>query len=598
MDLFLKYIAISVFVVVADSGLSAVTPTPLQTGIIYLDQDQPLEATKAFRNIPFDSADWKAKVLAWMRYSFVKKDYDEVWRLWQLLKKTNNASDEALLLMKTAAFLNRTCPLEFPQVMEPTKEPVDALLEAATYRFRSRFIPARVAEWNDTFLLWFSGTSTTSLSISGLFALSEIPSAQLIKNGGCNLEWFPLEKPAAALRAELNALLRFLKANSHLRDNVEIINTDKLLITARGLALAKFLNEEVAELREVVANVPLNELIKMSEPERRFLWFERLSIIPLNSKDQSVFALSVLLQAEDADAAHWLELVDLNSLPTETKLTLLEKLLKFDTLGENEYLLFQLAQSFWENDDTTQTLQSLRRLLVLRSTPLSEPFKQASLNLAAEVFAAIKSSNSSLGAFYASVPNSLWKEFNRKLAMDLAIQGHSQDLRKLEQKEKIKLLLHPSQWNALEAVAIRSPRRLRQVFKQNSQRGRLNKPLMVFIDELAARQLSITTINLDHLKSINEVIATQLKNALNELNGGDHESLQLLLFTFTTLNSNSWIAGNATVRRGIIKAGHISFKQEFSIENPFVLSKTDKVLERNLIFLPEGVEGQKWLLQR
>jgi hypothetical protein len=125
---------------------------------------------------------------------------------------------------------------------------------------------------------------------------------------------------------------------------------------------------------------------------------------------------------------------------------------------------------------------------------------------------------------------------------------------------------------------------------------RLSQHIFNFLDDLALAQYDFTPAQLKNLTLFYSEILKTLKQGLeNPL--ADSEHLQQLIYAFSQTKQDQWIAGNATIRRGIVKIGKVSLNENTSLVCPFKLSAPRSLPLREHFFMPVGYRDQYWVLQ-
>jgi hypothetical protein len=568
----------------------------LTSGIYFLEENQISAAATEFRKIPFGNQHWTSKVLALMRALLLKHDYQEVWRLAQILKRTKLLSMEAIQLEKTALLLNQTCPLNLPETIES----FDALISADYYRQLKR-TPIRPEKLSgESMDAWHRGTIISFLTGNLPFYLKDIPNSYLSKNLNCYLFSLKIVGSENLDNLEFASLITFLTSRSMSTYQLVATPQHEALVLARALILAQNLKSSSGDLTVFLKKLVPEVLIELPDPERRVLWNALITLKQIPPLQQKDLLVQFLLKATVAAEVDWLEFLDLSSLSNDERIELLSKLVVIEGYEDNEYLLLNLAKGYWQKADsnsTRQTLQILRRLLVNRITPLSGPGKQASLDLAASIFASLPYNSTALGAFHASVPNSLWRDYHRKLLRELAIRGETARLVRtitmMPGVNKMSVL----ETRALIAIANRDVRDFRKLFAESRKSIRLPKPLQLIVEDLAALQLTLSKHERREFKEMNDEAIAMLKKLIESHKIRDTEHWQQLIHLLSSADTDDWATGNASARTGVVNVGTISFQSYQNLTNPFKFRVPDSLPIRELIFFPERAGGQIWILR-
>lgn len=602
--------------------------SPLNLGITKLDTNKLDEALLDFSKIPLTSIDWPLKVQALMRFSFFKNDFIEAWRLGQILRRTMKDNSETRALEKTALFKQNSCVLEYEYEKSSLR---DLLLEAATYRFPERFQNLNSSTWGESFRQWEGGYLTSTSSASTVLYLAEIPSAQLLKGGRCFSSKLLFNKNYKTSKNELSVLIKFFESLETLKSpnsiNKKLLNNevqnknpsekgyfnffeqDNLFISQRAIALlfarALFLEIDLKLppseiLKRYAQSIPLEVLKILPDSERRFLWKKIKSEKKLSKLEQQDFIISLLLDPKEAEEVEWFELVDWKDISIDKQILIYHQFLKFESLSDNPYLLLSLAQLYWEKEQTKDVFPLLRRLLVLNSDFLSNSEREAALNLASELFSEFLWNETERGAFQASVPAQLWKEFYQKALRELALKGNGRGFEKLISIKNVRKVLRPPYLELLGFIAHRKLLPFKKKFAQGLTHHRVNKDLQLIIDDLATSQFTESIEFRIELRNFRNIVIEYLKKELDNNHGQQNaELLQQLIHTLNDEeNTNDqWLSGNQTVRKGILKIGSVSLRKNLVFENPFKFIEPKKIPLLDLIFLPIGFGGERWILE-
>jgi hypothetical protein len=583
-----------VFLTLLFFGFYSEANNNLSQGIMFLEQDNLSSAQKMFHQISFPSSEWQTKVLALMRYHFAKRDYQEVWRIGQVLNRTGRVSEEQKLLMKSAMYLHQSCILD----TDSTIEGFDYLLDAATYRFPNKY-STQSTEWGESFQAWDEGHHRTALSSSLNFYLTEIPKAKLLSGQGCSKLRFGLDDKLRAKKGELHAIIGFFETRSQLKEQFKIQPRFELLLLARGLELSHTTKIKEPLLDDELEKMSLASLIELPDPERRFLWSARMATKPWSDAETFKFIKQTILTSTDPATADWLAQLDLNKVALADRIFILEKLLEYQQLSENNFLLLQLAEAYWLRQDTKKTLRVLRRLLIEGFGQTDQTIELASLDLAAQIFSELKWDESVMGAMQASLPKALWVGLHLRVLKQAAYKGE-----KIRFEQILKRLGRNSsggqQVELLRSLAYRNlttfKKLLLNVGPAKNASLRLSRHALSLLDDLAAAQFDFSPATIKSLGRFYDEIVKVLRQVLeNPMEEDEH--LQQLVYAFSQAVEGQWIEGNATVRRGIIKAGKVSLKEEVLIVCPFKLAIPKTLPLRELIFKPVGIAPGQWVLE-
>ena len=263
-------------------------------------------------------------------------------------------------------------------------------------------------------------------------------------------------------------------------------------------------------------------------------------------------------------------------------------------------MLLSLAQLYWEKEQMKEVFPLLRRLLVLNSDGLSDSEREAALNLASDLFSEVLWNETERGAFQASVPAQLWKEFYQKALRELALKGNSRGFEKLISNKNVKKILRPRYLELLGLIVHRNLRIFKKIFTQELTHHRVNKDFQLIIDDLATSQFTESIEARLELRNFRNIVVMYLKKELDNMHGQKNaEPLQQLIHTLNDEENtkDQWITGNQTVRKGILKLGSVSLKKNLVFENPFKFIEPKKIPLLDLIFLPIGLGGEKWILE-
>lgn len=560
----------------------------LDQGITELEQGRLSAAQTYFREISYKTPDWSAKALALMRYHYLKKDYQEVWRIGQILRRTGHQSLEQRLLEKSAMFREQVCILE----VDSTLARFDNLLNVATYRGHNKYSggPFQFAK---SFQAWDEGSHNTSLSSSLTFYLTEIPKAKLLRGKGCSNLRFNLDDDLSSKKNELESIVQYFRGRGELNDLLIVKPQPELLLLAHALELSKALGQKEFVLNDEIKKLNLDILLEIPDSERRFLWSARDALNPWSDSERFYFAKQTILTSNDPATVDWLAQLDLTKISINDRILILEKLVDYEQLSDNSFLLLNLAQSYWVHQDIKKTLQVLRRLLIEAKGQREESIELASLDLAVQIFSELKWNESVLGALQASLPRNMWVSLHSRLLKQAAFRGErarfEQVLKRLHKN------IPDQQVELLRTLAYRNLQSFKKILMVESNKH-LSRQTLTFLDDLAAAQFDSPPSSIKNLNLFFIQINLFLKKLIENPNE-DGEHLQQLIYIFSQTSSDQWLQGNASIRRGIVQAGKVTLKEDKALVCPFKLLIPKTLPFRELIFKPIGIRSNQWILE-
>lgn len=562
-------------------------------GLELLKNHQLEKAQSVWHQIPFQSPLWPEKAIVLMRFQLEEKNFDEVFRIYQLLRKVGRHNEESERLVKLASFLHGHCTL---RTFIPDDN-AEVLLEAATFRFYERFNPQGETGFGDRMREWETGTFTWSVSPFDSPFLSEIPELKLLPPTGCHNLLKKFSNPRTRATEELQRLMKVFTPKWFTDHISAPENSTPLLILARVLELKILLAQDFSTERGLLDSVPLENLKGLPEPELRWLWSMKVpSLKPINNF-QTQFIFDLLEEAPSADRIDWLSLVSVEALPLAKRIKLLKSLLAFPELENHPFLTYMLAQAYWQVRQPKETLGMIRKLLILNKVPLDPEAENAVVELASRVFSEIQSDQKALGAFHASVPHRLWKNYSKNLVKQLAIKGDSKKLNQWLQGNQVKNVITEDQTKLWKALAVRNVKQFRDQLREMLRRGRLSNKLQEWLMELASESLKLNEQEQKSMAPFYGEIVQMLKNSIESATKADTESQQQLLHTFSTVAQNAWVDGNALVRNEVVQVGTVKLEKKHVLPNPFEFRIPKTLPLRNFIYVPEGLAGRQWKLE-
>ncbi len=530
---------------------ASATVENLEQGILFYKQGDLEKGSELFRKIQFgDKINWTKKVIFLMNYNYHKSNYNEVWRSHQILERTQRSNHESLRLALLAEYSAKVCPFQnYKDIFtsDPIGEDFKNLLFASVFRNYRKFITPDY-QVGDTFEKWFQdGVLVSSLSQFSDLYLRDIPNSKLISGSNCrNLFDTHIGDQLYSQNKEFEYLILFLQNKNSPFYKPEIL--------ARGFELSQQLKIANPILEERLNDLSVDSFKNIKEPERRFLWNLKVSKNQISEELKNKTILDIVKNAKTVEDIEWIALVDLKKTDIDLKLKLLELLNSFDKYQKNTDVLYELCYTYWKKNNLQKTLFYLRLLL-------NEGGNNQLTNFAAQIFTEIKWDDTSLGAFAASIPKSLWLKFNLDLLKKYAFNGNRKEFYSVL-KRIPKNHYFFKELNLYVSVLERNANKLKKELnsKNNFSNNRLKQSAINFINDYAKVQLQLSQADFQNLKSINQIIILKLKSLLNKASDSENENIQQLIFTFTNSLDDNWIKGNSAVRNGILKLGQLDLK--------------------------------------
>lgn len=553
-------------------------------------------ASRSLEGANFSAPAWTERITTLMRSYWYEQKYDEVFRLDQILRRTQKQDLESERLLRLSLFTNGNCVLS-ENHSDPT---FSALLNAATYRYYSRFVPREGKRSFWSFLEdWDRGIMTFRVDFKEALFLSDISNAKLVRNRGC--VFFRSSPPDVKEIAsqELKYLRNFYERRRDLSGALlEPSPVVQAEILARILALEEVVGVSLEDQeRQEIANIDWMLLAQLPDPERRFLWQKKQEIAPPDEKQQKEFLLQVLSSPDSAAVVDWLSLTDLDFVAAKTRIDIYRRFLDFRELKENDYLTLKLAQALWREGQVTAAIPLLRQLLLKNESSDFLQIRDAALQLASDVFARAQWNEKSRGAFYASLPRSTWGAYYRQLVLKLAIEGDSRHLESLMGDLKLKALVSPPLASLLKALARRQEVQFKRQFRIFFRDHRSDRTFQTWLEQMIVHAMELPREKHRELRPFYRIMAASIKDSLLNSKKSDTEALQQLLHSFSEFTKDEWIEGNGLARNGVMKMGHLTLHGAKALPVPFVFLVNKELPLRSFYYVPQGMEGRQWVIE-
>jgi hypothetical protein len=543
------------------AAITSAAASPLEEGRKSLREDQLQKALAHYSPINPAAPEYVEKIEDLTRFHLLRGEGVEAWRVLQVGRRVRVARPEWNDLERLAVYRAGACPL----ALSSENKAHAHLLNAATYRYLT-FQKSEEEREEDV----------ASLGPGLVPYLRDIPRTELIRGQGCRVAKQLTPDKRAQRKAELKEILDFLdlgeKVGTPLAD---------VLLKLRALEIAKDEPKVVEKLRASLPSPALAPWRELPDPERQWLFVNAFEGHHLEeiSKERRAEAQAIALKILEADdaAPFWLAAVELDSLKANARADLLSKVEKKGGTYEGRgWILFELARTRYQLGQMNESLTLLRRLLVENEESASEKIEEASVQLAASIFAEHRLDQKALGALDAALPSRLWRSLLTQAMMRAALSGRSAELA------------------ALEKIAERRNSRLDVELLRPLARRDLRKFKIVLnsMNFDFARMLAAYLIEFPKTRGL-APFANATAERLQRMGGGAEDEKKDLIQILSSSESD-WMKGAVSVRQGVIKVGVARWPQSSLRPASFALQPPETMDRRELIFIPDTATERGW----
>lgn len=562
-----------------------------------LDSSDVSGATKAYALLPFGTPMWTEKVEDLIRHHLLNGSSLEAWRLVQLLKRVRLATALTREYEKLAVFKSLGCPLALHSVDAHR----NALLNAASYRFQSVAMSSSSV----------SAVEGTSFGPGITPFLADIPRARILRGQGCRLAKFA-GKTATRPRLELDSLLVALK--SFPTTEVMTEKLPRLLVLARALQLhsdiptAEQDSKLAAQLERFLPTEGEINWSEVPDEERRRLFSryfpgEQIVELPVSLKKRAhEIAMQILKRPVSVKDVDWLSMVDLSVLTIEKKIALFSAIEKTGTFAGRAWVLYSLAEAYYELEKPMETLAILRRMLREKEEETDAALDEAMVDLAARIFSEHRFDERLLGAMQAAMPSRLWWQMVDSAAIRAAIYGRDREFLKIQSLMLKKNALSPmlkaqvSLWSALAKRDQRSFSKQLRALDRGGGTDRLLRSLGgIMASEFAASvEAPSGSLASDAWKEVSPFAQELAVEIRSRIRPGDTRANELADLSLLLERESAWADGGRSVKNGAVVLGVARFKRRDFKKAEFRLKPPATIPLRELIYLPDKATARGW----